>query len=64
MNLHPKRPKYANMHGKSLTIWNRCHKTKYLQSLKNVTSIYKNMQMHGNPGSDDITRTNQEQGVY
>ena len=23
MNLYPKRPKYANMHGKSMTTWNR-----------------------------------------
>ena len=27
----------------------------YLQSLKSVTSLYKNMHLHGNPDSNDNT---------
>ena len=34
----------------------------YLQSLRSVTSLYKNMHLHGNPGSSDKHPTG-KQGV-
>ena len=51
MNLLPKRPKYANMHGKSINIWSRYVIKHILQSLRSVACLYKNMHLHGNPGS-------------
>ena len=51
MNSHPKRPKYANMHGKVSIFGVVKSSNVYLQSLRSVTSLYKNMHLHGNPGS-------------
>ena len=52
MNLLPKSPKYANMHGKVWLFGIVKSQNEYLQSLRSVTSLYKNMHLHGNPGSN------------
>ena len=44
MNLLPKRPKYANMHGKSIIIWSR-------EVMKRIfAKLEKCNHLHGNPG--------------
>ena len=53
MNLVPRRPKYANMQEKVSIFGVVKSSNVCLQSLRSVTSLYKNMHLHGNAGSSN-----------